>query len=88
VLPVTVGKSEPAPTNLEHDKMRAAQLQPESLGDRFVSVNQAAHYLGITSQSVRNMLADGRLKAWTLGPRVLRIRLSDIEAALKPYGAA
>lgn len=32
------------------------------------------------------MLRDGRLQGWTLGPRVLRIRLSDLDAALSPYG--
>lgn len=54
--------------------------------DRFVSIGEAAVYLGVDPMTVRNMLKDGRLKAWTLGPRVLRIRLSDIDSALQPYG--
>jgi excisionase family DNA binding protein len=53
---------------------------------RFVSVSTAANYLSANQRTVRNMILDGRLPARTLGPRVLRIRLSDIDAALKPYG--
>jgi excisionase family DNA binding protein len=59
-----------------------------SADDRLVSIATAAHYLGVTTRTVRNMVLDGRLPAYTLGPRVLRIRLSDIESALQPYGGA
>ncbi len=70
---------------------RATRRAQKKLGvvtdDRFVSVAEAAIFLGVDTMTVRNMLKDGRLQAWTLGPRVLRIRLSDIESALSPYGA-
>jgi excisionase family DNA binding protein len=56
--------------------------------NQFVSVATAADYLGVTQRTVRNMILDGRLPAQTLGPRVLRIRLSDIDSALQPYGGA
>lgn len=58
------------------------------VGDRYLSVAEAADYLGVNAMTVRNMLRDGRLKAATLGPRVLRIKLSDIDAAMRPYGGA
>lgn len=45
-------------------------------------------YLGVNVRSIRNMLTDGRLKAYKLGPRIVRIRLSDIDAALAPYTEA
>ena len=57
-----------------------------TINDQFLSVTQTADLLGVDIRTVRNMLRDGRLKAVTLGPRVLRIRLSDIESALAPYG--
>ena len=47
---------------------------------------KTADYLGCDRITIHNMLRDGRLKAYTLGPRMLRIRLSDIESALQPYG--
>jgi excisionase family DNA binding protein len=56
--------------------------------DRFLSIAEAAEYLGVNVRSVRNMLTDGRLKAYKLGPRIVRIRLSEIDAALEPYADA
>ena len=55
-----------------------------SADDRLISIAQAADYLGVTPLTIRNMLHDGRLRAYNLGHRVLRIRISDIEAALAP----
>jgi excisionase family DNA binding protein len=59
-----------------------------SCDDRLVSIATAADYLGVTTKTVRNMILDGRLPARTLGVRVVRIRLSDIDAAHSPYGGA
>jgi excisionase family DNA binding protein len=53
--------------------------------DRLVSIADAAAYLGVNVRSVRNMLTDGRLNAYKLGPRVVRLRMSEIDAALEPY---
>ena len=61
---------------------------PAPLPDRLITVQATAIYLGVDTRTVRNMIHDGRLKAVTLGPRVLRIRLSDIDSALTPYGGA
>ena len=35
--------------------------------------------------TIRDMIADGRLKAYKLGDRVVRLRRSEIDAALQPY---
>jgi excisionase family DNA binding protein len=61
---------------------------PAPLPDRLITVQATAIYLGVDTRTVRNMLLDGRLKAYTLGPRTLRIRLSDIDSTLQPYGGA
>jgi excisionase family DNA binding protein len=34
------------------------------------------------------MLADGRLTAYKLGNRLIRLRRSEIDAAMQPYGGA
>jgi excisionase family DNA binding protein len=57
---------------------------PRNISDRLISITDAAHYLGCDPMTVRNMIKDGRLKAYTLGPRVLRIRLSDIDCVMSP----
>ena len=54
----------------------------------FISIQQAAAYLGVTDMTIRHMVDDGRLTAYTLGPRVIRLRKSDVDAALAPYGSA
>lgn len=54
----------------------------------FITIQQAADYLGVNARTVRYMIADGRLTAYSLGPRVIRLRKSDVDAALVPYGGA
>jgi len=56
--------------------------------DKLVSIAEAATYLDVNERTIRNMLTDGRLKAYKLGRRIVRIRLSDIDAALEPYAGA
>jgi excisionase family DNA binding protein len=53
-----------------------------------MSVADVAEYLGVTTRTVQQMLADGRLRGYRLGPRVVRLRRDDIDAALTPYGGA
>jgi excisionase family DNA binding protein len=53
-----------------------------------LTVADVAIYLGVSTRCVQHMVSDGRLRAYRLGPRVIRLRLSDVEAALRPYGSA
>ncbi|MGO9155499.1 helix-turn-helix transcriptional regulator [Mycobacterium sp.] len=50
--------------------------------DRFVSPTEAAEYLGVHVRTIRNMQADGRLTAYRLGGRVVRFKLSELDAAM------
>lgn len=52
-----------------------------------MTIKDVAQYLGITVRTVRTMVIDGRLRAYQLGPRVIRFRRSEIDAALKPMDA-
>ena len=47
-----------------------------------------AAYLNTTNKTIWNMVADGRLKAYRLGPRIVRFRRSEVDAALTPIDAA
>ncbi|PBJ42963.1 DNA-binding protein [Mycobacterium avium subsp. hominissuis] len=51
-----------------------------------MSIPDAARYLGINENTVRVMIRDGRLKAYRLGGRIIRLRRSDIDAAMQPVG--
>lgn len=53
-----------------------------------MTVQNVADYLGVTPKTVFTMIADGRLRAYKLGPRVLRLRRSEVDAALTPSAGA
>jgi excisionase family DNA binding protein len=59
-------------------------------GRVYITQKEAGELLGLTDRTVRNMIADGRLLAYRLGPRVIRLRLDEVESALQPIpgGAA
>jgi excisionase family DNA binding protein len=46
-------------------------------------IRQTARYLGVNRATVYVMIADGRLPAYRLGNRIIRLRKSDIDAALE-----
>jgi excisionase family DNA binding protein len=53
---------------------------------RFVSIKQAAEYIGVTDRTIRQMIADGRVPAYKSGGRLVRLDLNEVDAALQPYG--
>jgi excisionase family DNA binding protein len=53
-----------------------------------LSITDTAHYLNVTTRTIRQMIADRRLRAYSLGPRVVRLRLDEIDAAMTPFGGA
>lgn len=54
----------------------------------YMSVNAVAEYIDVDPRTVRLMIADGRLKAYRLGRRVIRLRRAEVEAAFEPFGGA
>ena len=60
----------------------------DQIRHRYVTIQQTAEYLGVTTRTVRLMIADGRLRAYRSGNRLVRLRISDIDAAMQPYGGA
>jgi len=58
------------------------------LANRYVSINQAAEYIGVTDRTIRQMIADGRLIGYRSGSRVVRLRIDEIDAAMQPFGGA
>ncbi|MBP2972724.1 helix-turn-helix domain-containing protein [Mycobacterium tuberculosis] len=50
------------------------------------SIQQVADHLGVSTRTVRNYIADGKLKAVRLGPRLIRIERDSVEALMRPIG--
>jgi excisionase family DNA binding protein len=51
-------------------------------------MTETAELLGCTTRTIRQMVADGRLRAYRLGPKFVRLRSDEVLAALQPYGGA
>ncbi|OJZ75813.1 DNA-binding protein [Mycobacterium paraffinicum] len=57
---------------------------PTTVVRRWVSIADTAEHLGITTKTVRQMIADGRLTAYRSGPRLIRLDLNEVDAAMRP----
>jgi excisionase family DNA binding protein len=70
-------------------KNRATRSHPEH-GEQspHMSIPETAKYLRVNESTVRVMIADGRLKAYRLGDRIIRLRRSEIDAAMEAIGGA
>lgn len=55
---------------------------------RYAKMREVALYLDISERTVRAMIADGRLTAYKLGERVVRLDLDEVDAAMTPDGGA
>ena len=54
------------------------------MSHEWLSQQQVAAEFGISDRTVRRMIADGRIPAHRLGPRLVRIRRTDALAAVTP----
>jgi excisionase family DNA binding protein len=57
-------------------------------GRRWASIDYTAEYLGVHKVTVKNMIAHGRITAYRLGRRVVRIDLNEVDRSLVAYGGA
>jgi excisionase family DNA binding protein len=54
----------------------------------YLTIPETAEYLGLTPRGVRLAIAEGRLTAYRLGPRTIRLRRDEIDAAFTKIGGA
>jgi len=52
----------------------------------YITIKQAAGYLGVSEPTVRNMISDGRLTAYRNGARLVRLDLNEIDHRMMRYG--
>ncbi|GAC86097.1 putative phage excisionase [Gordonia paraffinivorans NBRC 108238] len=55
---------------------------------RWASLQEVAEYLGVTDRTIRQMIADGRLRGYRNGRKLIRIDLNEVDAAMRPMGGA
>jgi excisionase family DNA binding protein len=62
---------------------------PKSLpADRWISLEDAAAWLGCSVVTLRRRIRHGDLKAKRLGHQIIRVRLRDVEALLRDVPSA
>lgn len=54
----------------------------------YVRPDEAARALDVTRRTIDQYIADGTLPAYRFGPRLVRVRWTDVEALLVPIEAA
>lgn len=55
---------------------------------RLRDITEAADYLGVNPRTIRRYLADGRLTAYRVGDKLLRVDMAEVEAlavAVEPH---
>lgn len=55
---------------------------------RLATLNDAAEYACVSTKTIRRRIAAGDLTAYRLGPRLLRVDLDELDAALRPIPTA
>jgi excisionase family DNA binding protein len=62
---------------------RRERRHPERIG-----LQEAADYCGVSYRTMRRYVADGRLNAVRVGPRLLKVSIADLEKLHHPVGGA
>jgi excisionase family DNA binding protein len=61
---------------------------PRTAPQQLVSIAKAAAYCDVTTRTIYNWIADGRLPAHRAGPKLLRIDAADLQRLIRPVPAA
>ncbi len=54
----------------------------------FLTIEAAADALDVHPRTLRRRISEGRLKAYRVGPRQIRIKVADLDALLAPIPTA
>lgn len=47
---------------------------------RYLSLKEAADWYGVSERTLRRRVSEGRLRAYRVGPRSIRVRSTDVAA--------
>lgn len=51
---------------------------------RYVPISDAAAYLGCTDKTIRRLISAGKLAAFRLGKRAIRVDRADLDELMRP----
>ena len=61
-------------------------MSPPAPRRRYVSITHAAEILDVSTRTIRQMIADGRLTGYRNGRKLVRLDLSEIDARMEAFG--
>ena len=73
-----------SPKNAARERLSAVNAS----GRRWANLRLTAEYIGVCERTVRLMVEDGRLTQYSLGPRIVRFDLNEVDAAMTPKATA
>lgn len=62
---------------------RGEPLMSPALQRRLASINAAAEYAGCSTKTIRRRIAEGELTGYRFGPRMIRVNLVEVDAAMR-----
>jgi excisionase family DNA binding protein len=73
------------PTNSKSKPVTREQILTER---QAVEITNAAAYLGVSHKTIRRLIASGKLPAFRVAGKAIRIYADDVEALKEPVAAA
>ena len=71
---------------MSDDKNDPAQKDRRSMPERTMPFEDAARTCGVSVDTLRRWISDGKIRAYRVGPRRIRVETDDIDAMFKPIG--
>lgn len=56
------------------------------LAERTIPLEEAAELYGLSTYTLRRWIADGKVKGYRFGPRMIRVETDALEAMFEPLG--
>ncbi|HLK73625.1 MAG TPA: excisionase family DNA-binding protein [Streptosporangiaceae bacterium] len=66
----------------------AARNWPERQPRRLESIASAAEALDVSERTIRRRIADGSLRAYRVGPRLIKVDRAEVDKLIRPVHAA
>ena len=73
---------------IQSTKSRTAINRRERRHPELIGLPEAAERCGVHYRTMRRWISEGRINAVRVGPKLLKVDASDLEAFLQPTGGA
>ena len=72
------------PSTTQEDDMKKSPDRVTAEAQRFVSQEDAAARWGVSVNTIRRLIAAGKITGYRLNGRIIRVDVAEVDAAFKP----